>query len=148
MQGLGVCLFANNNHPVDTCFHFIVSLKFLEIYNFFCDCFVINDSMCPHIVTVTRKSSMYIVMKTPMLPLARIRVLLHLRVDLILYKIPKRTSQKLEGPWRVLLSIITCIYDCWQWTSQGEEAIRLAVALHKKIEEKAVPIRTWLVCHL
>lgn len=80
--------------------------------------------------------------------LAEIRVLLHLWVGPIPHKIPKRTLQKLEGPRRILLSIITCIYDCWQWTSQGEEAIRLAVALHKKIEEKAVPVRTWLVCHL
>lgn len=131
-----VCLFVNNNHPVDMWFHFIPSLKFLEIYTFFfCEFFFWNQwSNLPPDCDYHS--------------LAQIRVLLHLWVGPIPYKIPKWTSQRIKGPQRTLLSIITCIYDCWQWTSQGEEAIRLAVALHKKIEEKAVPVRTWLVCHL
>lgn len=131
-----VCLFVNNNHPVDMWFHFIPNPQVpWNLYVFFRAFFFWNQwsNLPPDCDCCS---------------LARIRVLLHFRVGPILYKIPKWTSQKLERPQRILLSIITCIYDCWQRTSQGEEAIRLAVALHKKIEEKAVPVRTWLVCHL
>lgn len=77
------------------CVHFIPGLKFLRIYNLFRTKLKSLIQSAPKLWSSLKKSSMYIMMKTLVLQLAWFRVLLHLRVALIIYKIPKQTSQKL-----------------------------------------------------